>query len=95
MSCYPYPKHYCQTSRDLKYYPSIEIKKDELEEYFTPPQSLDCNENGGLKSNMEDQYSHKKMLQNGKWDVIENLEEQFNEHVFQCIREIVTKWDKM
>ncbi len=46
------------------------------------PKSLDCNEDGRLKSNMDDQYSHKKMLQNGKFDVLKNLEEQFDESIY-------------
>jgi hypothetical protein len=47
--------------------------KEKSKEYFTPLQTLDYDENGRLKSNREDQYSHKRMLQNGKLDVIENL----------------------
>ncbi len=31
---------------------------------------------------MDDQYSHKKMLQNGKFDVLKNLEEQFDESIY-------------
>jgi hypothetical protein len=27
MSQYPYPKHYCQTPKDLEYYPSVEKKE--------------------------------------------------------------------
>jgi len=39
--------------------------EEESKEYFTLAQSLDCNENGRLEGNREDQYSHKKMLRNG------------------------------
>jgi hypothetical protein len=28
--------------------------EEEIEEYFNPPYSLNCNENGRLESNMED-----------------------------------------
>jgi hypothetical protein len=41
------------------------LDEEESEEYFTPPQSLNCNDNGRLESNKEDQYSHMKILQNG------------------------------
>jgi hypothetical protein len=47
--------------------------EEESEEYFTLPQSLDCNENDRLESNKEDHYSHRKMLQNGKSNVIKYL----------------------
>jgi hypothetical protein len=40
--------------------------KEESEEYFTSPQNSDYNEDGRLESNMEDQNSHLKILQNGK-----------------------------
>jgi hypothetical protein len=56
--------------------------EDELEEYFIFLQSLDCNEDGRLESNKEDQYSHMKILRNGKSNIIENLEEQFNETIY-------------
>jgi hypothetical protein len=36
--------------------------EEESEEYFTLPQSSDCNEDGRLESNKEDHYSHRKML---------------------------------
>jgi hypothetical protein len=49
--------------------------KDESKEYFTLPQSPYCNEDGRLESNREDQYSHKKLLQDGNRDVIEDLKE--------------------
>ncbi len=61
--------------------------KKELEEYFTSPQSVDCNENGRLESNRENHYPHKKMLWNGKWDVIEDLEKQFNENMYFSAQE--------
>jgi hypothetical protein len=48
-------------------------------EYFISLQSLDYNEDGKLESSREDQYSHWKMLRNGKLNIIEDLEEQFNE----------------
>lgn len=55
---------------------SIEaLDKEKSGEYFTLLQSLDCNDDHGLGSNREDQYSHKKILWNGKLDVIEDLEE--------------------
>jgi hypothetical protein len=39
------------------------------------PQRLDYNEDGRLESNKEDQYSHRKMLWNGKLNIKEDLEE--------------------
>ncbi len=50
--------------------------EEELEEYFILPQSPDGNEDGRLESNREDQYSCRKMLQNGKLDVIEDKLEE-------------------
>jgi len=42
---------------------SIEaLDKEKSREYFTLLQSLDCNDDHGLGSNREDQYSHKKIL---------------------------------
>jgi len=38
------------------------LEEEESKEYFTPPQSLDCNEDPGLRSNRGDQYSHRKIL---------------------------------
>jgi hypothetical protein len=49
--------------------------EEESKEYFTLFQNSNCNEDGRLKSTREDQYSHKKMLQNGKSNIIEDLEE--------------------
>ncbi len=53
--------------------------EEESKEYFILPQSLNCNDNGRLESNIKDQYSHRKILQNGKLDVMKDLKEQFNE----------------
>jgi hypothetical protein len=39
--------------------------EEESEKYFTLLQSPDCNKDGRLESNREDQYAHKKLLQNG------------------------------
>jgi hypothetical protein len=52
--------------------------EEESKECFTLPQSPNCNDDGRLENNKEDQYSHRKILQNGRLDVIEDLEEQFN-----------------
>jgi hypothetical protein len=49
--------------------------KEELEEYFTLPQSSDYDEDGRLESNREDQNSHLKILQYGKSNLIEVLED--------------------
>jgi hypothetical protein len=46
------------------------------------PQNLGCNEDGRLESNEEDQYSHMKILWNGKSNIIKDLEEQFNETIY-------------
>ncbi len=55
---------------------SIEaLDKEESREYFILPQNLDCNDDHGLGSNREDQYSHRKILWNGRLDVIEDLDE--------------------
>jgi hypothetical protein len=51
------------------------LDEEELKEYFIPPQSLNCNDDGRLESNKENQYSHRKILQNGRLDAIEDLEE--------------------
>ncbi len=51
--------------------------KEESKEYLTLPQSLDCTKDGKLESNSEDHYSHRKILWNGKLDVIKDFEEQF------------------
>ncbi len=51
------------------------LNKEESREYFTLPQSPNFNDDHALKSNREDQYSHKKILWNGRLDVIEDLEE--------------------
>jgi hypothetical protein len=56
--------------------------EEESEEYSILIQSPNCNEDGRLENNREDQYSHKKILGNGNWDVIKNLEEQFNESIY-------------
>jgi hypothetical protein len=62
---------------------SIEaLTEEELEEYFTSPQSPNCNDDGRLESNRENQYSHRKILRNGRLDVIEDIEEQFNECIY-------------
>jgi hypothetical protein len=45
-------------------------------------QSLDCNDDGRLKSNREDQFSHRKILWNGRLDVIKDLKEPFNESIY-------------
>jgi hypothetical protein len=42
--------------------------EEESKEYFIQPQSPNYNNNGRLESNREDQYSHTKILQNGKLD---------------------------
>jgi hypothetical protein len=49
--------------------------EEESKEYFTLPQSSNCNEDGRLENNREDHYSHRKMLRNGKSEVIEDLDE--------------------
>jgi hypothetical protein len=49
-------------------------------------QSLDCNDDGRLKSNREDQFSHRKILRNGRLDVIKDLKE--------CTRSIIITHDK-
>ncbi len=56
--------------------------EEESKEYFTLLQSLDYNEDGRLKSNREDHYSRRMMLQNGKSNVIEDLEFFFNEIIY-------------
>ncbi len=56
--------------------------KEESEQYFTLCQSLDCNEDHGLRNNMKDQYSQSKISGNGRLNVIEDLEEQFNESIY-------------
>jgi hypothetical protein len=56
--------------------------KEESKEYLIPPQSPDCNEDNRLESNREDQYSHMKILWNGKSNIMEDLEEQFNENIY-------------
>jgi hypothetical protein len=53
------------------------LNGEESKEYFTLPQSLNCNDDGRLESNKENQYPHRKILQNGRLDVIEDLKEQF------------------
>jgi hypothetical protein len=58
------------------------LEEEESKEYFTPLQSPDCNEDCGLRNNKEDQYSHRKILRNGRLDVIKDLEEQFNENIY-------------
>jgi hypothetical protein len=50
------------------------LHKEESKEYFTLPKSPDYNEDGRLESNKEDHYSHRKMLRNGKSNVIKDLE---------------------
>ncbi len=45
-------------------------------------QSLDCTNDDKLENNSEDQYSHRKILQNGKLDVIKDFKEQFNERIY-------------
>ncbi len=59
--------------------------EEESEEYFTPPQSPDCNEDGRLESNQEDQYSHKKMLQIGQLNIVKDLKEKFNYEIIYLI----------
>jgi hypothetical protein len=49
--------------------------EEESKEYFTLLQSPNCNKDGRLESNREDQYTHNKLLQNRNWDVIDNLKE--------------------
>jgi hypothetical protein len=56
--------------------------EEELKEYFTLLLSPNCNDNGRLESNREDQYSHRKILRNVRLDVIEDLKEQFNECIY-------------
>jgi hypothetical protein len=51
------------------------LNEEESKEYFISPQSPNCNDDGRLESNREDQYSHRKILRNGRLDVIKNLEE--------------------
>jgi hypothetical protein len=43
---------------------------------------MDYNENGWLKCNREDRYSHMKISRNGKLNIIEDLKEQFNENIY-------------
>jgi hypothetical protein len=50
------------------------LNEEESKEYFIQPQSLNYNDNGRLESNREDQYSHTKILRNGRLDVIEKLD---------------------
>ncbi len=49
------------------------------------PHSPDCNEDGRLESNQEDQYSHKKMLQIGQLNIIKDLKEKFNYEIIYLI----------
>jgi len=56
--------------------------EEESKEYFTLPQSSDYNDDCGLGSTRKNQYSYRKILQNGRLDVIEDLKEQFKENIY-------------
>jgi hypothetical protein len=58
------------------------LDKEEFKKYFILLQNLDYNEDSRLESSKDDQYSHMKILQNGKSNIINNLKEQFNENIY-------------
>jgi hypothetical protein len=56
--------------------------EEESNEYFTPLQSLKCNEGGRLKNNREDENSHLKILRTRKSNIVEVLKEELGENIY-------------